>query len=147
MEARRIQALVRVWRQLNIATGIQSRAHRVRLMVEVVSKEDFPETATVYGLCSTRDDRVRYVGETIGLPNTRFYRHVSQARKGAKGAVNEWIRGELAAGFALKVMVLVEAGTLKQTEKEVIATLRASGHDLLNKTAPKRRGSSHYRRK
>lgn len=98
-------------------------------------EEEFPEPATVYGLLSSRDDRFRYIGQTTGLPNMRFNRHMSGARHGKTGAVNDWIREETAAGFNVEMRILDEAGTLNETECEFIAILRAAGYDLLNKFA------------
>lgn len=94
--------------------------------------EEFPEPATVYGLYSTRDGRIRYVGQTTGLPEWRFSGHKAAARKGARGAVNEWMRAEVADGHEVKMRILDEAGTLNETEREYIAILRAAGFELLN---------------
>jgi hypothetical protein len=94
---------------------------------------DLPEPATVYGLLSTRDSRIRYVGQTTGLPEWRLKNHMQSAKTGKSGAVPEWIRNEIAAGHAVHMRVIVEAATLNETEVEVIEILRAAGYDLLNK--------------
>ncbi len=100
-----------------------------------MSTEKFPEPATVYGLYSTRDNRVRYVGQTTGLPEWRMGRHRADARAGKTSAVAVWMRKEIEAGFDVAMQVIVEAGTLNETEILVIAAMRAEGRDLLNVNA------------
>lgn len=94
---------------------------------------EFPEPATVYALYSTRDGRIRYVGQTTGLPEWRHSGHKQAAKAGKGGALNEWMRGEVAVGFDIGLHVLDAAGTLNETEREHINILRAAGYDLLNK--------------
>lgn len=94
--------------------------------------DDLPAPATVYGLKSTRDNRLRYIGQTQGEPSRRYYRHMHDARCGAPGKVAAWIRNEVAAGFTIRQTILVEHGILNETERAVIERARATGYDLLN---------------
>lgn len=93
---------------------------------------DLPIPATVYGLKSTRDNRLRYIGQTQNDPISRYYKHMASAKKGEGGKVGAWIRGEMADGFKIRQTIIVEHGVLDETEIEVIRRARASGYDLLN---------------
>lgn len=91
-----------------------------------------PDPATVYGLKSTRDGRIRYIGQTQENPVRRLSNHKRMARQGAGGKVGEWMRNEMADGFEVRMSIIVEAGTLNETERLVIEKARAEGYDLLN---------------
>lgn len=94
--------------------------------------DDLPAPATVYGLKSTRDHRLRYIGQTQGEPSRRYYRHMHDARRGAPGKVAAWIRNEVEAGFTILQTILVEHGILNETQRAVIERARVTGYDLLN---------------
>lgn len=102
---------------------------------EAVMADAYPTPTVVYGLWSTRDRIIRYIGQTSsGLPAARLSKHRSAAAKGAGGAVGEWIRSEVAAGAEIRMKALHWHGDAAISEKEFIALYRRLGAPLLNKT-------------
>lgn len=102
--------------------------------------ETLPEPATVYGLMSNRDNRVRYVGQTQGVPQWALDAHLASARKGKAGRLNDWMRDELAAGHRLDVVAITDAGVWNETVHALIAEMLAAGIDLL--AVPRRVGKA-----
>ena len=96
-----------------------------------MTPETLPEPATVYGLASSQDNRVRYVGQTRGVPQWALNAHLTSARKGKAGRLNDWMRKELAAGHSVDVVVITEAGVWNETANALIAEMLAAGIDLL----------------
>ena len=91
-----------------------------------------PIPATVYGLFSSRDSKLRYVGQTTETPEQRLRSELLAARKGRSGALRKWIRAELSAGYLIQLQVIVEHGDLNVTVFKIVDLLRAEGCDLLN---------------
>ena len=95
--------------------------------------EAYPTPTIIYGLWSTRDRVIRYIGQTTGgIPDARLSKHRYAARCGRSGAVPEWIRGEVAEGFDVHLRVLFWHGDAAVSEREYIALYRAMGAPLLN---------------
>jgi hypothetical protein len=88
----------------------------------------------VYGLASTRDGKVRYVGQTRCKPEARLAQHIAEAYKPnpSHARLAEWIRAENKARFFVGVRVLCDTAEWNVTEPQVIADHRARGVDLLN---------------
>ena len=84
----------------------------------------------VYGLCSSADGVVRYVGSTRRL-NDRLLGHVCAARCGGQLPVNRWVASVLAAGFRVRAVVLIEEGCL-ECERHEIQRRYLAGEPLLN---------------
>lgn len=94
--------------------------------------EAYPTPAVIYGLSSTRDQVIRYIGQTsTGLPETRLAAHRQRAKSG-KAPLACWMRKEQAAGFDVRLTVLFWHGDAATSEKEYIALYRALGAPLLN---------------
>lgn len=88
----------------------------------------------VYGLSTSSDDRVRYVGQTIAPLKTRLRGHLRWARKGEKSALFGWIRKHLANGDEIMINPIVRDAVLHETEIQIIAFYRAAGAKLVNST-------------
>lgn len=89
---------------------------------------------TVYTLSSTRDEAVRYVGQTVQVPAARLRQHRSDAMRRHKTPVQKWIAREVQDGFEIRMAVVATGAVLHDAEREQIALHRASGHRLLNLT-------------
>lgn len=91
------------------------------------------EVVTVYTLKSSRDGKIRYVGQTTDLPEARYRSHMASARR-ARGVLGRWMQAEIGAGYKILMGIVTESGVLNETERRVIARLREAGYDLLNAT-------------
>lgn len=92
----------------------------------------FPVPVAVYGLLSTRDNRIRFIGQTTGLPEHSMRTQVQKAKDGVTSPVATWCRHEMEAGYRINMRLLVEHGTINETLAEVIASAPRNGWDLLN---------------
>lgn len=90
-------------------------------------------TCVVYGLKSSRDGEVRYVGQTTRSTSRRLTQHMYYARS-RETAVHHWIMREIEHGFKIELAVLVSEAVFNTTEQEVIAECRRMGARLLNHT-------------
>lgn len=87
---------------------------------------------TVYGLCSSADETIFYVGSTSRPIRERLAGH----RHGAlydhfSTPVQVWIRSVIKAGHELRAVVLMENGCA-HCERQEIARRLAAGEPLLN---------------
>lgn len=87
----------------------------------------------VYGLVSSRDDALRYVGQTTQTPERRLSQHRYYAKR-KQTAVHKWFARETADGFVVSLRVICADAVMHATEIEVIAQRRAAGDRLLNHT-------------
>ena len=86
-------------------------------------------TVYIYGLRSSRDDSVRYVGKTVN-PKSRLSQHRGHAKGG--GALTKWLEALAASGHMVS-MIILETTTesrWEEAERAWIEKLRPSG--LLN---------------
>lgn len=97
-----------------------------------VRDDQFPVPATVYGLFSTRDNLIRFVGQTTGLPEWSVRKLIQKARTGVTSPVATWCRGEMEVGYEIRMQIIVEAGTINETMRDVVASAERRGWDLLN---------------
>lgn len=97
-----------------------------------MTRPKFPDPATVYGLKSKRDGRVRFIGQTTDLPRRCYQQWLVKAKASRSGAVLDWIRAETAAGFVVIMSIIVEAGTVDETLRKVRARAADLGYDLLD---------------
>ena len=88
--------------------------------------------AIVYGLYSTRDKKIRYIGQTLNSAAGRLYQHINSAKSGSSSPVGEWIRREIAAGFSVRAQELILAARVDAGEVALIAALRDQGAEILN---------------
>jgi hypothetical protein len=89
---------------------------------------------TVYGLASTRDRKIRYVGQTNREVQRRFYRHTDDARSGKQTYCCRWIRKELAGGFKVYPFVIERDVVYNDAEIRWIAFYKRAGAELVNHT-------------
>ena len=89
----------------------------------------------VYGLYSTRDGRVRYVGQTEYTAKKRLDRWRTDALERKPSRVSEWIQGEWRGGFEVEAWPLQDdiiPADLEMFENHWIEQFS----DLLNARAP-----------
>lgn len=89
---------------------------------------------TVYGLSSSRDGAIRYVGQTIQLLKNRMNYHRFRSRKNPRTAVARWMAREHSDGFSVTATVLIENAVWHESEIKLIAEYRENGYRLLNLT-------------
>lgn len=87
----------------------------------------------VYGLYSSRDDELRYIGQTTQSIARRLIQHRSYARR-QQTAVHKWFIREVHEGFDISIKELACNAVMHVTEQALIAEHKASGARLLNLT-------------
>lgn len=87
----------------------------------------------VYGLYSSRDNELRYIGQTTQTPAYRLAQHRNYAKR-KQTAVHKWFLREMAEGFNVELRVICDEAIFNVTETELIAQHKASGARLLNLT-------------
>lgn len=87
----------------------------------------------VYALMSTRDNFIRYVGQTPQSLYRRLIQHRSYA-KCKRTAVHKWMNREQSEGFTILIKELVDKAEFNLDEQEIIKQYRANGYRLLNHT-------------
>lgn len=85
---------------------------------------------TIYALCSSRDMRARYVGQTYNLAERTLY-HRGRSRF-AKTHLGNWVGRVLDDGFKIEVVVLQENAERNVDEIKWIADLHELGAELVN---------------
>lgn len=90
-------------------------------------------TCTIYGLSSSRDGELRYVGQTVQKPATRLRVHLESAKRN-KTHIANWIKREVAGGYAILMEILEENASWNTAEIEWISKHKALGTRLLNHT-------------
>lgn len=90
---------------------------------------------TVYGLASSLDDVIRYVGQTSVSLETRRKWHISWTLKERdKSRRTAWIKSVLNGGHDLKISAIEVDAVLDEAEIRWIAYYRNLGHELVNLT-------------
>jgi hypothetical protein len=87
---------------------------------------------TVYGLASSADDRIRYIGQTIRPLEVRLQKHILEAQSGGQTPKSRWIRKVLEQGYTINILPLKENATHHEDEIKLIAEYRSQGYELLN---------------
>jgi hypothetical protein len=88
----------------------------------------------VYGLSSSEDGEIRYIGQTTKKGNRRLREHICEAMRGGQWPLCKWIRKVIARGHSIQFVVLVSNAVLNETETQLIAGYRSNGSRLLNCT-------------
>lgn len=88
----------------------------------------------VYGLFSTENGVIRYIGQTTKSVAHRRKLHLKTALEGGQWPLSKWIRKTLGKGFTLEAVVLVQNAEWNTTEIKMIAAYKANGANLLNAT-------------
>jgi len=89
--------------------------------------------SVVYGLYSTQDGMIRYVGKANN-PQKRYFGHLSAARHGGGYPVLEWIRHTMESGFSIQMIVLdiAQRDVAHKVERHWIVKLLQEDFPLLN---------------
>lgn len=88
--------------------------------------------STVYGLYSNRNNIVKYVGQTDDI-NARFKGHLREAlKKNGSTPKCQWIREEIAAGFEVNYIILMQDCKGELNERRILDAYLLSGHELVN---------------
>lgn len=87
----------------------------------------------VYGLSSSEDGRIRYVGQTVGPLRRRLSHHLYKA-KNERNHRGTWISSVVRRGFGLAMVVLETGAEPHVAEQRWIAKLRGEGNALVNST-------------
>ncbi len=94
-----------------------------------------PRKCVVYGLSSSSDGRLRYVGQTVTDIGDRLKNHIRHARKYPHRHLSCWIKSVIASGHEVVADVLVDDAVWNETEISVIAKMLANGAKLVNATS------------
>lgn len=100
----------------------------------MVWRADEDVRCTVYGLRSSRDGRVRYVGQTRGAISKRLRKHLENARIGVKTHCYNWLRAEVQAGHQITATVIESDAKYHEAEKQWIEWYKNNGSTLVNCT-------------
>lgn len=114
----------------NAATALHFIARHLADKAEGRVAKPFDLRVTVYGLYSTRDGKIRYVGRTRGAIEKRRAQHLSIPRAPAN-AKESWIIGERAAGFEVRAFE-IESLAEPEAEGRYIVLYRRLGAELFN---------------
>ena len=87
---------------------------------------------TVYGLYSTEDMVVRYIGQTMQAPQSRLVQHLAEAtRPPGTSRCHRWIRKVLRTGYELGITVLEADCLWDIAERKWIAEYRNKFPELM----------------
>ena len=92
------------------------------------------DLVTVYGLYSTADGKVRYVGQTKHSIEKRLALHLKDLRR-LNSRAQRWMRTQIEAGHEINIFEIERDCVLHEAEKRLIAWYRHRGVDLVNVTA------------
>jgi hypothetical protein len=84
-----------------------------------------PSSCCVYGLYSTQDGQVRYVGQTVQPLRDRLGQHLAEAtRPPGASRCHRWIRKALRSGFKIGIQLIESDCAWDEAEKRWIAFYR-----------------------
>ena len=91
------------------------------------------ETGFIYGLSSTRDNVVRYIGATKRSLNIRLYHHHEDLKR-YDSLKCQWMKSELADGFKISALEIDEVclDEIKNAEVQYIKLFKSFGAKLVN---------------
>lgn len=93
------------------------------------------KTVSVYGLASSNDDVIRYIGQTSVKLETRRKWHISwTVNERDKSRRTAWIKSVLRDGHDLKIITVEQDAELHEAEIRWIAHYRSLGVELVNLT-------------
>lgn len=91
-------------------------------------------TCIIYGLASSEDGKIRYVGQTTQLLHKRFDSHLNFPKKRRHVYVNKWISSVIKTKFKILCFIIESDAVYSETEKRWIAWYRKHGAALVNLT-------------
>lgn len=92
------------------------------------------KTVTIYGLCSSEDGKIRYVGQTTQTIRARFCGHRWQAKRRQNYHISRWMAAVVRAGFSVRVFTIETDAVWNETEQRLVAWYRRHGARLVNST-------------
>ena len=91
-------------------------------------------SVVVYGLASSEDGKIRYIGQTAQALAKRFSAHFSYPVSKRNSMVNRWISSVRQAGFRVLCFVIESDAIWNDTETRWIAWYLKQGTELVNTT-------------
>ena len=90
----------------------------------------------VYGLSSSEDGTIRYIGQTKMPPHVRLKSHVGEAfgKKPVQTHKGHWIRSVVENGHQVQIIVLKTNAVYNEDEKLFIKFYKEQGFSLVNAT-------------
>lgn len=89
---------------------------------------------TIYGLASSLDGEIRYVGQTTKPISERLKEHRAHAKKYPHRHLSCWVNSVKSSGHEIIVVMLTSDAVWNETERSLIAELRNAGARLVNGT-------------
>lgn len=90
------------------------------------------QSVTVYGMFSSRNGEIRYIGQTNGRIAVRLGQHLMMSRDRPDSPLFDWMNAEIEAGYSLGMTKLIEGAQWHVDERLTIERYVASGANLLN---------------
>lgn len=88
---------------------------------------------TIYGLCSSEEGVLRYVGQTSNPVAYRLNAHINEATKRPKKThLHHWINKCISSGETIVYLIIEENAERNAAEIKWIAHYRSNGYDLVN---------------
>jgi hypothetical protein len=103
--------------------------------IDCANNGNLIKTVIVYGLCSSEDKKIRYVGQTTRTLADRLDSHIHPNAYGKKRRVWKWINGVINKGFKVEMITLQSNAIWNTSEMQWIAWFKADGIDLVNGTS------------
>jgi len=88
---------------------------------------------TVYGLCSSEDGELRYIGQTTKSLRHRLMVHL-QWQKREDNYRSRWIASVLRNGYEIEIFPIKTDAVLHEDEVQIIREYKAQGINLVNST-------------
>jgi hypothetical protein len=80
---------------------------------------------SIYGLCSTKNGVIRYIGQTKQPLQSRLTQHLAEAaRSRGNSRCHRWIRKELSAGHSIEIRLIEDGCAWDEAEKRWIEIYR-----------------------
>lgn len=86
----------------------------------------------IYGLASSENGQIRYIGQTTKTAKKRFGDHKRNVKRNPHTPVAKWIRSISNKGFHPVLVILKDDAILDDDEVEFIRVFKEYGHSLLN---------------
>lgn len=101
--------------------------------VQMATSQHTQRLVTVYGLASSEDRKIRYVGQTVSALPKRLREHTRRELRYTNYKAN-WVRSVLAAGHHVIIFPIEIDAVLNEAEMRLIAWYRKNGARLVNST-------------
>lgn len=89
----------------------------------------------IYGLASSEDGKIRYVGRTTASLTTRLRGHRAARNQHPRRPLSMWISDTERVGYSVLIFLIEDSAEPNAAEQRLIAWYRQHGADLVNVTA------------